>query len=85
MMKDKTEKNTSLIEISKNSKNNDTIKNKISQIEIRENSKYAPIKDKVEWPFDYEVNMVRFDSLNKNKLYFIKNKDDENCFDSKII
>lgn len=75
MMKDRKEKDIYLIEISDKS-NQEKKKNKITQIAIRDNSKYSSIKNKIEWPFDYEVNNVRFDILNKNKLHFIKDKDD---------
>lgn len=82
MMKDKAEKNISLIDITQDS-NKDKKKNHISQIAVRANSKYAPIKDKIEWPFDYEINHIRFDTQNKNKLFFIKDYNDENCSISK--
>ena len=78
MMKDKTQQSISLTDTSNNA-SIDKKKNNISQIAFRENSKYAPLRNKIEWSFNYEVNNIRFDSQNRNKIYFIKDKSDQTC------
>lgn len=83
-MKDKTEKNISLIDLPQNQLRHRINNN--NQIEKKQNySRYAPIRDKIEWPFDYEVNKIRFDTLNRNKLYFIRDKNDKECYESNNI
>ncbi len=77
------EKKIGLIEFENFDRKVDT-KMIISNKKILENSKYAKLKNERQWPFDYEINNIKFDNLNKNKLYFIKNEKNNTCLECKI-
>lgn len=77
-MKDFKEKNISLINLEKNNEPQ-TRKQEFFHVKKKENSKYAPIKLKMDLSFDYEINNVRFDSHNNDKLMLIKDKNNEPC------
>jgi len=74
MMKDK-------IEICLKDISNST-KDKIKKNDFQIGGNYSILKEVEKWDFDYEVNKVRFDTLNKNKLYFIKDWNEDICSDS---
>jgi len=84
MMKDKREKKVSLIEL-EDTKFKVSNKKSFFGGKKKENSKYAPLKNKKEWPFDYEINNIRINGTNKHKLIFIKNENDEPCDESNFI
>ena len=66
------DKNISLIELE--NKGSDEVN--AVHINKNENSKYASLKKEIDFNFDYEVNFVKFENLNENKLQFIRNQND---------